>query len=83
MQLTHLRVISDAASMREGDSGHRLRGALFARAPGIDDEDYKKSAPVHILERSCKGQRRVARSTLSAELLSAGDAVDQGLLLPQ
>ena len=31
----------------------------------------------------CKGQRHVARRTFAAELLSAGDAVDQGLLLAQ
>ena len=40
-QLTHLRIISDAAFKREGDSGHCLRGALFVRAPGITNEDFK------------------------------------------
>ena len=30
---------------------------------------------------ACKSQRHVIRSTFSAELLSAGDAADQGILL--
>ena len=80
---THLRIISDAAFKREGDSGHCLRGALFVRAPGTTDSSFQLSGPVHVLEWVCKGQRHVARSTFAAELLSAGDALDQGLLLVQ
>ena len=80
---THLRIISDAAFEREGDSGHCLRGALFVRAPGTSETSFRTSGPVHVLEWVCKGQRHVARSTFAAELLSAGDAVDQGLLLVQ
>ena len=38
---------------------------------------------VHMLEWVCKGQRHVAGSTFAAELISAGDAADQGLLLAQ
>ena len=38
---------------------------------------------VHVLDWTCKSQRRVARSTFSAELLSAGDAADQGILISQ
>ncbi len=34
-----------------------------------------------MLEWVCKGQRHVARSSFAAELLSAGDAADQGHLL--
>ena len=35
------------------------------------------------LDYDCKGQRRVVRSTFAAELLSAGDTIDKGLLLAQ
>ncbi len=42
-----------------------------------------RSCIVHILDYVCKGQRHVARSTFAAELLSAGDPTDQGLLLAQ
>ena len=38
---------------------------------------------VHVLDRTCKSQRHVTRSTFSAELLSAGDAADQGILTSQ
>ena len=31
---THLRMVSDAAFKREGDTGHCLRGAMYLRAPG-------------------------------------------------
>ena len=36
-----------------------------------------------MLDWVCKNQRHVTRSTFAAELLSGGDAVDQGLLLSQ
>ena len=36
---------------------------------------------IHVLDWACKSQRHVARSTFSAELLSAGDAADQGILI--
>ena len=35
------------------------------------------------MEYDCKGQRHVVRSTFAAELLSAGDTIDKGLLLAQ
>ena len=78
---THLRIVSDAAFKREGDTGHCLRGAVFLRAPGQKEKDFTNSSVVHMIEWVCKGQRHVARSTFAAELLSAGDATDQGLLL--
>ena len=80
---THLRIVSDAAFKREGDTGHCLRGAMFLRAPGQKEKDFIRSCIVHILDYVCRGQRHVARSTFAAELLSAGDATDQGLLLGQ
>ena len=36
-----------------------------------------------MIEWACKSQRHVTRSTFAAELLSAGDAVDQGILVSQ
>ena len=80
---THVRLVSDAAFKREGEEGHCLRGAMFLRAPGQNDTEFVCSCVVHILDYICKGQRHVARSTFAAELLSAGDATDQGLLVPQ
>ena len=85
-QETHLRIISDAAFKKETEKGHCLRGALYLRAPGITTESFvatQKETIVHMLDWVCKNQRHVNRSTFSAELLSAGDAVDQGLLLSQ
>ena len=43
----------------------------------------QKETTVHVLDWLCKNQRHVTRSTFAAELLSGGDAVDQGLLLSQ
>ena len=83
---THLRVISDAAFKKETDSGHCLRGALFVRAPGNKQTDFApegKETVVHIIDYLSKAQRHVTRSTFAAELLSAGDAIDHGLLLSQ
>ena len=37
--------------------------------------------PVHVVDWVCKSQRHVTRSTFSAELLAAGDAVDHGILV--
>jgi hypothetical protein len=42
-----------------------------------------KQSAVRILDRVSKSQRQIARVTFSAELLSAGDAIDQGLLIAQ
>ena len=35
----------------------------------------------YVLDWACKSQKRVTRSTFSAELLAAGDSVDQGILI--
>ncbi len=43
----------------------------------------KPESTVHILDWACKSQRHVARSIFSAYILSAGDALDQGLLVGQ
>ncbi len=82
-QLTCLHIVSDAALKHKGDSGHGLRGALFAPGPAVTDAGDKKSAPVHVLHWARKGPRHVARNTLARKLLTAGDAVDYSLLLAQ
>jgi len=54
------------------------------RGAGRNTESYKSlSSTVHILDWVCKSQPHVTRSTFAAELLGAGDAVDQGLLINQ
>ena len=83
---SHLRIVSDAAFKKETEKGHCLRGVLYLRAPGNTTESFvatQKETAVHVLDWVCKNQRHVVRSTFAAELLSGGDAVDQGLLLSQ
>ena len=56
------------------------------RAPGSTTESFvatQKETTVHVLDWLCKNQRHVTRSTFAAELLSGGDAFDQGQLLSQ
>jgi len=51
---------------------------------GRSTEEFAGSkAVVHVLDWTCKSQRHVTRSIFSAELLSAGDAADQGILISQ
>ena len=78
---SHLRVISDAAYKKETEDGYSLRGALFLRGQGHDSSDFTQASVIHILDWACRSQRHVTRSTFSAELLAAGDAVDQGILI--
>ena len=37
---------------------------------------------MHVIAWACRTQQRAARSTFAAELLSAGESVDQGVLVP-
>jgi hypothetical protein len=80
----HLRIISDAAFKRETEDGYALRGALFLRTVSSQQGVSRFSespAVVHAIEWVCKSQKHVTRSTFAAELLSAGETVDHGLLL--
>ena len=78
----HLRVVSDAAYKKETDDGHSLRGALYCRGAGREPSDFGGyETVVHVIDWAVKSQRHVTRSTFSAELLGAGDAVDQGILI--
>ena len=79
---THLRVVSDAACIKETDDGYSLRGALYCRGAGRQSQSFARTKTVvHVLDWACKSQRHVTRSTFSAELLAAGDAADQGILI--
>jgi hypothetical protein len=81
-QASHLRVVSDAAYKKEVEDGYSMRGALCCRGVGHEAKDFAGSrSMVHVLDWACKSQRHVTRSTFSAELLSAGDAADQGILI--
>ncbi len=46
-----------------------------------DTKPLQEKTTIHVLDWACRSQKRVTRSTFSAELLVAGDAVDQGILI--
>jgi hypothetical protein len=80
--ISHLETISDAAFARESDDGCSLRGALCLRGGGQQSDSLAaKQSTVRVVDRACESQRYVARSAFSAELLSAGGAVGQGMLI--
>ena len=78
---TELLIISDAAFKKEEDKGHVLRGALYLRSNNFQLNKNMTHRPMHILDWACKAQRHVSRSTFSAELLSAGEALDHSTIL--
>ena len=51
--------------------------------PTSQSVTFTKTTHAHVIEWACRSQRHVTRSTFAAELLSAGDAVDQGILVAQ
>ena len=77
----HMKVSSDAAFEKEEEKGHSMRGAAFIRALGSDESSYMASAPGHLLDYVSRAQRHVTRSTFAAELFSACDACDHGILV--
>ena len=61
-----------------------MRGALLLRGSGVGKEDFAGTdKAVHILDWACNSQRHVTRSIFAAELLSAGAAIDQGVVISQ
>ena len=76
----HMKVSSGAAFKQEEEKGHSMRGAAFIRALGSDDNASMANAPAHILDYVSRAQRHVTRSTFAAELFSACDACDHGIL---
>ena len=85
----HLRVYSDAAFKKEEADGHSMRGALYLRccSPSASNNKpfsmYTSTVQGHLLDMKSGGQRRVVRSTFTAESLAACDALDQGIVLAQ
>ena len=77
---SNLRIVSDVAFKKETEDGYSLRGVTYLRGVVHDSFD-SKDAKVHVIDWVCKAQRHVCRSTFAAELLGAGDAVDQGILV--
>jgi hypothetical protein len=82
---THLRIVSDAAFKKEEEKGHALRGVVYLRCsanlPQNSQLGFERRAHVHVLEFLSKSIRHVTRSTFSAELHSACDSADLGILL--
>jgi len=78
---SHLRVVSDAAFKRELEDGFSLRGVCYLRCETLNFA--ATDVRCHVLDWVCKSQRHVTRSTFVAELLGAGDALDQGINIAQ
>jgi hypothetical protein len=74
---------SDAAFKKEEESGHCMRGAIYLRCPGTTVAHFTNSTDCHIIEFVARQQRRVVRSTFTAELLGACDTLDKGTILAQ
>ena len=71
-------VISDAAFRKEDNKGLAMRGALICLGEIFEDHP---GGLVHLLEFYARKQRRVTRSTYSAELNAASDAFEFGKLV--
>ena len=77
-------VISDAAFRKETAAGLSMRGAVIGIAEAREDQHGKMTkfdGPVHIIEYFARKQRRVVRSTFSAELNACCDAYEIGRLV--
>ena len=71
-------MISDAAFRKEDSAGLAIRGAVIAIVQSIIGSP---GGLLHVLEWYSRKQRRVTRSTYSAELNALADAVDFGKLM--
>ena len=76
-------VISDAAFRKETAAGLSMRGAVIAiaEAKEKDGRVTKFDGVLHMVEYYARKQRRVVRSTFSAELNAACDAFEIGRLV--
>lgn len=72
--------ISDSAFRKEDAVGLAIRGAIIALVDALFGADALGGA-VHVLEFYSRKQRRVTRSTFSAELNALSDAIDIGRLI--
>ena len=71
-------VVSDSAYRREDKAGHALRGGIICIA---QDLPHSPGGTCHIIDMYSRKQRRVVRSTFSAEANSLIDACEIGKLL--
>ena len=68
-------IVSDAAFKKETTAGLSIRGAII----GVGTANHlTPGGPFHVLEAYSRKQRRLTRSTLSAETQAAIDAYEQG-----
>ena len=72
-------VVSDSSFKKEEDDGHAMKGVFILLASGGTGK--VQSDVVHILDYAAKKQQHVTRSTFAAELFSACDGVDHGILV--
>ena len=75
---TRVMIVSDAAFRKEDDKGLAMRGALIGI---IEGSSFTPGGVFHLLEWYSRKQRRVTRSTFSAELNAASDAYEMGKLI--
>ena len=72
--------ISDSSYRAKAEDGLSVRGLISVRTSLADVEAGCSSTECHVVDFISKAQRHVTRSTFSAELFAATDAVDIGLL---
>ena len=70
-----LLVVSDSAFRKEDTTGLAIRGAIIALAGPANSSDNPGSA-VHIMDFYSRRQRRITRSTYSAELHGLADSLE-------
>ena len=79
---THVRAIAYASFKKEVDDGYGMRGAIYGRCSGQEPTSFSgEMKNMHVLDYACKSIRQVTRGTVSAELLSAGNAADEAILI--
>ena len=72
-------VVSDSSFKKEEDDGHAMKGVFILLAGGGNGK--VRAEVIHILDYAARKQQHVTRSTFAAELFSACDGVDHGLLV--
>lgn len=75
---TRIIVVSDSAFRKEDQKGLAMRGSII----GVGEaHEQHPGGVMHVLEYYARKQRRVTRSTYSAELNAASDAYEFGKLI--
>jgi len=75
---TRIMIISDSAFRKEDAKGLAMRGAIIAVA---ETSSTHPGGALHVIEFYARKQRRVTRSTYSAELNAMSDAIETGKLI--